>query len=143
MAAEEPRDREPPRQLWLDVPRPLQPRPRLSVAAVKPKPAADDPIVRQMELRIVPATPRAPLMPPRVAEEPEPPLAFAAWLVAQTKRPGTVGELAKAVKLDRLFPKAGGIEQVRARFAAAGADGDAYEALDDAEREFARLQLVD
>ena len=104
MAAEVPCEWEPPRQLWLDVPRPLHPRPRLTVAAIKPKPPADDPIVRQMELRIVPATPRIPLMPapaaaPRVAEEPEPPLAFAAWLVAQTKRPGTVGELAKAVKL--------------------------------------------
>jgi hypothetical protein len=66
------------------------------------------------------------------------PRPFAAWLIDQSRQPGTLGELAKAAKLDRSFPKAGSADDVRARFSAAGADGDAFEALDDAEREFDR-----
>ena len=133
-------------QLWLDVPAHAHPRPRRTRAPRKP--AGDDPIAGQMELHMAPPAPPAPVVrraqPKSIAASPpamagEPSLSFAAWLVAQAKRPGTLGELAKAVKLDRLFPKAGNVDQVRARFGAAGADGDAYEALDDAEREFARL----
>ena len=47
--------------------------------------------------------------------------------------------MAKAAKLDRLFPKNGTVDDVRARFSAAGADGDAFMALDDAEHEYDRL----
>jgi hypothetical protein len=64
---------------------------------------------------------------------------FGAWLVDQAKRPGMLGELAKAVKLDRRFPKTGSVEDVRRHFGSIGAEGDAFEALDDAEREYDRL----
>jgi hypothetical protein len=67
------------------------------------------------------------------------PQSFAAWLLGQSKQSGTLGELAKAAKLDRLFPRTGSADDVRARFSAGGADGDAFEALDDAERIFDRL----
>ena len=89
-------------------------------------------------------TPRAPTAaPPKVHREPvstpAPAPAFGSWLLDQAKRPGSIGELAKAAKLDRQFPKAGTADVVRARFSAAGADGDAFEALDDAEREYDRI----
>jgi hypothetical protein len=64
--------------------------------------------------------------------------AFTVWLRTQTKRTGVIGDLAKAAQGDRLFPKTGSADDVRARFSAVGADGDAFEALDYAEREFDR-----
>jgi len=64
---------------------------------------------------------------------------FASWLLDQTARKGIIGELAKAARTDRQFPKKGSADDVRARFSAVGADGDAFEALDDAEREYDRL----
>jgi hypothetical protein len=64
---------------------------------------------------------------------------FGAWLLDQAKRSGMLGELAKAVKLDRRFPKTGSVEDVRRHFGSIGAEGDAFEALDDAEREYDRL----
>jgi len=145
-------------QLWLDVDRPIQPRAprggRGGRASVDPS-MAD----RQMELRMVPPAPRQPpppmvetpapvaVVPPapapvvQPAPDPEPAsaaLPFAAWLLDQTSRRGTLGELAKAAKLDRQFPRMGDADAVRARFSAAGADGDAFEALDDAELEYGR-----
>ena len=63
---------------------------------------------------------------------------FAMWLRGQTKRPGLIGDLAKAAQGDRLFPKKGSADDVRARFSAVGADGDAFEALDYAERDYDR-----
>lgn len=69
----------------------------------------------------------------------ENPTSFAEWLIAQGKRPGLIGDLAKAAKLDRSFPREGSAEDVRARFSAAGADGDAFAALDDAERLYDRI----
>jgi len=63
---------------------------------------------------------------------------FGTWLLEQGNRRGTLGELAKAARLDRLFPRKGHADAVRARFSAAGADGDAFEALDDAERDYER-----
>jgi hypothetical protein len=68
----------------------------------------------------------------------EDPIPFGEWLLAQGKRSGLLGELAKAAKLDRSFPKGGTAGAIRARFNAVGADGDAFEALDDAEREYDR-----
>jgi len=150
--ATSPRDAEPPRQLWLDVERPIVARPRRQRAI--PQDAPVTALDRQMELRMVP--PPVPVVPiPKIAPRPlvkpvSTPIAkspsllddrppFGVWLLDQVKRPGLIGELAKAVKLDRLFPKTGTIEEVRARFAAVGADGDAFMALDDAELEYDRL----
>ena len=63
---------------------------------------------------------------------------FVTWLLGQSKSGGTVGELAKAARADRLFPRTGNAEDVRALFGKAGADGDAYAALEDAERAYDR-----
>jgi len=70
--------------------------------------------------------------------DPEP---FAAWLLEQARlrRDGPIGDLAKMAKADPAFPKKGSAEDVRKRIGLAGADGDAFEALDDAEREYDRL----
>jgi len=68
----------------------------------------------------------------------ERPVPFGEWLLSQAKRPGLLGELAKAAKLDGSFPKGGTADAIRARFSAVGADGDAFEALDDAELEYER-----
>lgn len=136
---------DPPRQLWLDVERPILTRPRRPRAAAQetPVPPAAD---GQMELRMVPAPVQVTPIPKVVARPAEAPShgtaplrqSFGAWLLDQGKRPGLVGELAKAVKLDRAFPKNGTADEVRRRFALVGAEGDAFEALDDAEREYDR-----
>jgi hypothetical protein len=99
----------------------------------------------QLDLRIV--LKRAPTPKPAVAppmESPPPPPQptrppFGSWLLDQTKRAGSLGDLARAAKLDRLFPRNGTADDIRARFSSAGADGDAFEALDSAEREYDRL----
>lgn len=93
----------------------------------------------QIEMRMVPpetkpVRPALPLTQP--PEIPSVPCSFVAWLLKQQKQPGTLGDLAKAARLDPLFPKAGNAENVRAHFSAVGADGDAFEALDYAERQF-------
>jgi len=95
----------------------------------------------QIEMRMVPpAAPPVrqapPLTLPRETPSAPPPLSFVAWLLKQHKQPGTLGDLAKAARLDPLFPKAGNAENVRAHFSAVGAEGDAFEALDYAERQF-------
>lgn len=153
MAAAVSRQAEAPCQLWLDVARPVQTRPRTKPVSGE-RQARNDFVASvggQMELRMV----AAPVI--AVPVEAPPPIraraktdcaapmesgpgpSFAAWLLNQTKQSGTLGELAKAARLDRLFPKNGSAADVRARFSAAGADGDAFEALDDAERVFDRL----
>ena len=141
------REAEAPRQLLLDVGRPILTRPRRSRAASS-DPSGPSPADRQMELRMVPAA--VPIMPiPKAAPRPQASATvvtsrpscqpFGAWLLDQTKRLGLIGELAKAVQLDRAFPKNGTADDVRARFSAAGADGDAFMALEDAENEYDRL----
>jgi hypothetical protein len=42
-------------------------------------------------------------------------------------------------KADHRFPKAGDVDQVREYLAKQGADGDSFEALDDAERDWLSL----
>jgi hypothetical protein len=146
--------RDAPHQLWLDVARPVQPRPRRARAGTAteqtPSPAVQDQPApqNQFELRMVPAADAPPARTAfQVKTMPDAPVprgpgqarSFATWLINQGKQSGSLGELARAVKLDRLFPKTGSADDVRARFSAAGADGDAFAALDDAEREFDRL----
>lgn len=139
-----------PRQLVFDVERPILMRPRRDRSAGREAaavPTAD----RQMEFRMSPSTARPTFRPP--AETPRPvvvetrtdpvaveiePEPFGAWLLGQTKRSGPVGELAKAVRLDRGFPKRGSVDDVRRHFGLLGADGDAFDALDDAERAYDR-----
>jgi len=143
-------------QLWLDVDRPIQTRAPRGVRAGGAK-ADRSTTDRQMEFRMPAPTPdpvpqpaiqpaverpapamvAAPMPDPRSDPAPVAP-PFGAWLLQQANRSGTLGELARATKLDRLFPRRGDAAAVRARFNAVGADGDAFEALDDAEREYDR-----
>ena len=58
---------------------------------------------------------------------------FGAWLLRQKDRSGWVGDLARAAKTDPKFPKFGSPEDVRARLRELMADGDMFEAVDDAE----------
>lgn len=83
----------------------------------------------------VPCTPLAPAEYEKAAcphEEParEP---FGAWLIKQKNRGDWIDDLASAARKDPAFPKRGDVDQVRDRLKTLGADGDTYEALDDAE----------
>ena len=67
----------------------------------------------------------------RSASAPAP--AFDAWLLKQTVRGGFVGQLATAAGTDRRFPKAGNPKAMRAHLRVAMADGDMFDAVEDAE----------
>jgi len=162
--ASAPPDQLRPQQQWLDIARPILPRQPSERAAPRPKRLRDDALAtRQMELRMsAPVLARAAaaaplavrattiqraelsdamLLPPRPAAALEPPRrCFVAWLREQAKSGGAIGELAKAARLDPSFPKKGSADDVRARFGRFGADGDAYAALEDAERAYDRLK---
>jgi len=152
-----------PQQQWLDIARPIQLRQPRERAALRPRPQRDDTLAaRQMELRMcvplsdsvapAPAAVRGPIVqdaePSYAVAAPTSPATpiepvescFVAWLREQAKRGGAIGELAKAARLDPSFPKKGSADDVRARFGRLGADGDAYAALDDAERAYDRLK---
>lgn len=60
-------------------------------------------------------------------------LTFGEWLLMQRDRGDWIDELVKAARRDPAFPKKGDIDAVRKRLIDIGADGDAFEALDDAE----------
>ncbi len=72
-------------------------------------------------------------------EAEQPKETFGTWLLAQQTRKGWVGDLAKAAKADRAFPKRGSPDDVRKRLQEMGAEGDVYEALDDAELDWSGL----
>jgi hypothetical protein len=143
-----------PQQLWLDVARPIQPAPpRRERRPTERRDREDDAAASpQMELRMVARPPTRKAVAPEAEDMRRAPPSlpahdgpiaearpcFVLWLLGHTKSGGVIGELAKAAKADRLFPRAGSAEDVRARFGAAGADGDAYAALDDAERAYDR-----
>lgn len=59
--------------------------------------------------------------------------AFGEWLLRQDKRGGFIGDLAKGMKADRAFPRRGSVDDVRKHLSSIRAEGDAFEALDDAE----------
>ena len=58
---------------------------------------------------------------------------FGAWLLKQTKRDDWIGPLAKSAKADPKFRAAMSPDDLRKKLHEAGAEGDAFEALDDAE----------
>jgi hypothetical protein len=58
---------------------------------------------------------------------------FGAWLLEQHKRDDFIGALAKGMKADRGFPRRGSVDDVRKHLSSIRAEGDAFEALDDAE----------
>ena len=64
------------------------------------------------------------------------PQPFGRWLIGQSTRDNYIGALAKQALRDPAFPKDGDPDQARKRLSYLGADGDAFEALEDAEREW-------
>jgi len=79
--------------------------------------------------------PASPVVPLRQAlPRPMPSTPFGTWLLGQAKDDGWIGDLAKAAKADRAFPRAGDADAVRARLSLAGAEADMVEAVDAAER---------
>lgn len=63
---------------------------------------------------------------------------FGRWLVSQPEE-GFRAALVRAVRADRQFPLDGDPEAARARLRACMAEGDMFEALDDAELDWAAL----
>ncbi|MFD1950267.1 hypothetical protein ACFSGX_05740 [Sphingomonas arantia] len=61
---------------------------------------------------------------------------FGAWLLLQKDREGRVGDLATAARSDPKFPRMGSPEDVRARLRDTMAEGDMFEAVDDAEADW-------
>ena len=60
-------------------------------------------------------------------------LPFVTWLRGQTDDDGAIGQLAAGARADRSMASHGDVEVVRSRLRATMADGDMFEALDDAE----------
>ena len=58
---------------------------------------------------------------------------FGAWVLAQRDREGLVGQLVDGARVDRKFPRNGSPEEVRKHLSAMQADGDLFEAVDEAE----------
>lgn len=67
----------------------------------------------------------------------EQPVAFGEWLLKQKDRGGLIGQLAAGAHADRGFPRQGNPEDVRSRLRALQAEGDMFEAVDDAELDWA------
>lgn len=61
---------------------------------------------------------------------------FGAWLLKQVDREGWVGQLVNAAKADRGFPRNGSPDDVRKRLNELQADGDMFQAVDDAEADW-------
>jgi len=64
---------------------------------------------------------------------------FGEWLLGQKDRKGWISDLAKWAKSDIRFPKHGSPDDVRKRLTEIQAEGDAFEALDDAEMDWLAL----
>ena len=63
---------------------------------------------------------------------------FGKWLVSQKDRGDWVDGLADAARADRTFPKNGDPEAVRAHLRKQQADGDTFQAVEDAENDWQR-----
>ncbi|MBW8911282.1 MAG: hypothetical protein JF564_05205 [Sphingomonas sp.] len=64
---------------------------------------------------------------------------FGRWLLAQKDRGDWVDGLANAARADRMFPKDGDPEAVRKHLRTQQADGDTFQAVDDAETDWRSL----
>jgi uncharacterized protein YozE (UPF0346 family) len=60
-------------------------------------------------------------------------ISFGRWLLTQRDRGDWIDGIADAARADRTFPKDGDPEAVRAHLRKQQADGDAFQAIDDAE----------
>lgn len=72
-----------------------------------------------------------PLTSPDTGHEP-----FGAWIVAQVDRHGLIGDLVKAAKSDRNFPREESPNKVRQHLSRMQADGNMFDAVDDAETDW-------
>jgi hypothetical protein len=61
---------------------------------------------------------------------------FGTWLLAQQRRSGLVAQLINGAKADRKFPRYGTPEEVRKHLSVMQADGDLFEAVDEAESDW-------
>lgn len=61
---------------------------------------------------------------------------FGEWLMKQVKRDDWIGTLAKSAKADLRFKSSSTPDELRKRLQEAGAEGDTFEALDNAEMEW-------
>lgn len=61
---------------------------------------------------------------------------FGEWLLAQKDREGTLGELVKAAKGDRTFPRQGSPDDVRRHLSKMQVEGHFFDAVDDAETDW-------
>jgi hypothetical protein len=134
-------------QLLLDLACPPLPRP--DTTAPRARRAGDAAAHDQLSLVIPPRcegvaqlTDPAPCREPSAAAEearagaaPHP---FGAWLAGRRKAAGAIGELAKALSGNAAIEKLRTADEVRRWFSSVGADGDAFDALDDAERAWLR-----
>lgn len=64
---------------------------------------------------------------------------FGRWLLTQKDRGDWIDPIAAAARKDPMFPKNGTPEEVKDHLRKMGADGDAFEAIDDAELDWASL----
>lgn len=64
---------------------------------------------------------------------------FGKWLLQQTDRPGLIGQLARCAVADPAFPKAGDPDAIRKRLSDRQAEGDLFEAVEDAELDWLAL----
>ena len=64
------------------------------------------------------------------------PTPFGAWLLTRKSAGGFVGALATAAAADLRFPKSGDAEAVRKYLREAMADGDMFDAVEDAEADW-------
>jgi hypothetical protein len=74
-----------------------------------------------------------------VRDAPEKPAPFGQWVLQQVERGGFIGQLATIAKSDRGFPKDGNADAVRKRLGDTGADPEMFDAVDDAEMDWAAL----
>lgn len=84
----------------------------------------------------IPLADRVAYAPAPLPERPAGMEAFGTWLLAQHDRGDWVDNLAAAARADRGFPKNGDPDDVRRRLQQLGVDGDAFEQVDDAERDW-------
>ena len=63
---------------------------------------------------------------------------FGSWLLTQTAKEDWIGDLAKAAKADRSFPRNADPDAVRAHLSSKQAESDMFEAVDAAESAWLR-----
>lgn len=105
------------------------------IAAVEcvPAPVVKPALVPKPRPKPVPVPVPVAVLSRRPVPRPLPSMPFGSWLLTQAQNDGWIGDLAKAAKADRAFPKGGDADAVRQRLSLAGAEADMVEAVDAAE----------